>query len=562
MPIRFKCPNCQKPLAVKDQMAGKKAACPACKKALVVPQPVAALPTPELEALAAAALADAPAQKADDKPKSPQFVDFVCPFCDAELHLDAELGGKQSPCPECKRIIRVPKPKEDKPKDWREVHAGPRAALAGQPELKDAWGSTTNKAKVSREALEEAGVIVEEKEPIGVVGWAKRIGIGVGAAVFLLIATVWLTRAKQETQKKEAIDKVLDLVEGKNKLKLAQPMTAEVFRGVGEYFTLAGNAEKARTYFGKGRAQFLGQLGSGADRDLMLARLAVSLIDLGGGGAEILDEKRVSWDRVQEDLGKTIEKIQSDEGRAWAVRTAAERLGSHGQSAIGLWLANRMKANQPVLPPALQSLRIALMLEHKMDAEVHKEVPPPDLSKPLPNFVVRAGYAEGFAREGNLEEARKIVQAAGAPIEQFQAAVAVALAVKDLTPAILEMVMKAADEARDRASPWERLALAHILGRTGDVAKVKQIVESVPGEMRNWAGLELLQLQLAKTPGKAQASLLDEAVPDKASLPRFLGWEMLARHNARLGEITASDNTSVQPFIAIGEALGVVDRQR
>src|SRR5262249_18951535 len=54
MPIRFKCPHCKKPLVVKEQMAGKKAPCPACKKVLSVPAPVSA---PDLEALAAAAFA-------------------------------------------------------------------------------------------------------------------------------------------------------------------------------------------------------------------------------------------------------------------------------------------------------------------------------------------------------------------------------------------------------------------------------------------------------------------------------------------------------------------------
>src|SRR5438094_9563038 len=39
MPIRFKCPNlkCQKVLSVKDELAGQKRACPACKQVLTIP---------------------------------------------------------------------------------------------------------------------------------------------------------------------------------------------------------------------------------------------------------------------------------------------------------------------------------------------------------------------------------------------------------------------------------------------------------------------------------------------------------------------------------------------
>src|SRR5262249_31932199 len=36
MTIRFKCPHCQKPLGVKDQLAGKKAKCPVCKKDIMI----------------------------------------------------------------------------------------------------------------------------------------------------------------------------------------------------------------------------------------------------------------------------------------------------------------------------------------------------------------------------------------------------------------------------------------------------------------------------------------------------------------------------------------------
>ena len=59
MTIKFPCPNCKKPLKVKEELAGKRAKCPACQKILTIPKPVAA--PADVEALAAAALADKPA---------------------------------------------------------------------------------------------------------------------------------------------------------------------------------------------------------------------------------------------------------------------------------------------------------------------------------------------------------------------------------------------------------------------------------------------------------------------------------------------------------------------
>src|SRR5437879_3709240 len=114
MTIRFKCPNakCQKVLVVKDELAGKRARCPICKQPVSIPAPVSAPPPPDLEAIAAAALAGDPPEKqavtATAPPPTARTIDFTCSYCDAALHLPAEMAGKQAPCPECKHIIKVP----------------------------------------------------------------------------------------------------------------------------------------------------------------------------------------------------------------------------------------------------------------------------------------------------------------------------------------------------------------------------------------------------------------------------------------------------------------------
>src|SRR4051794_4281027 len=118
MPIRFKCPSCQKALSVKDEYAGKRAACPACKKPMQIPAPVK---HEDAEALAMSAFADAPKPAAIVEKAVGQPVKMECPWCMEEVEFAADTRGKQVPCPQCTRIVKVPLLKEDKPKDWRQL---------------------------------------------------------------------------------------------------------------------------------------------------------------------------------------------------------------------------------------------------------------------------------------------------------------------------------------------------------------------------------------------------------------------------------------------------------
>src|SRR5438874_5321734 len=162
MPIRIKCPKCQTILGVKETLAGKKANCPKCRHLLTipVPKPVAAAPRAEdVEALALSAFADEPPKQA---PVVTKFIEFECPWCAEPVKVSAELAGKQAPCPnpECKRIVKVPLLKEDKPKDWRQVsQRGPTGAVRkDENEPEGAWG-TAQKTRVGVDALLEADAI-------------------------------------------------------------------------------------------------------------------------------------------------------------------------------------------------------------------------------------------------------------------------------------------------------------------------------------------------------------------------------------------------------------------
>src|SRR5262245_3103230 len=144
--IRFRCSQCQKPLQVKDELAGKKVRCPQCKTVVVIPvaptvKPAAAPvePPPDIEALAAAAFSDEPATNGKQQAAA-TTIDFSCEYCETLIHAPLEEAGKRMQCPnpDCRSLIKVPTPKEEKPKDWRDLaKKGPTVAQMMKPEKID-----------------------------------------------------------------------------------------------------------------------------------------------------------------------------------------------------------------------------------------------------------------------------------------------------------------------------------------------------------------------------------------------------------------------------------------
>src|SRR5436190_16191084 len=198
MTLKFSCPHCRKAIRVKEELAGKKAKCPACQQVLTIPtvarstSPTAAKSTTEsdLEAQALAALAEqSPSSPA---PASTKTIDFQCSFCDEKISLSADLAGKRAPCPECRRIIKVPLLEKADPKDWRkvDVHAPLIRDHRGAPAPEGAWGSEVSRGRVSRQALLEAGALPVIKEKSTSRQWTHRIGLAV-LTVFVLVVGTW-----------------------------------------------------------------------------------------------------------------------------------------------------------------------------------------------------------------------------------------------------------------------------------------------------------------------------------------------------------------------------------
>lgn len=241
MPIKTTCPHCAKQFKAKDELAGKKVNCPGCKKVVGVPEPsshvhpalkVGGKGTAELEALAAEAISDQPTAPEP----SNVTIDFTCTYCDAELKLPAELSGKQSPCPECRRIVKVPVLEKTGPRDWRapDKQVGPSGAVRKDLPPEGAW-SSTQAGKVSTQALLEAGVLQIPKEKITAGQWVVRASF----ALFILVVLAgggwgiyrWW-RGSFEFVSLNAIDAY---VAGKDEEKPTPEARAELVRLMAEY---------------------------------------------------------------------------------------------------------------------------------------------------------------------------------------------------------------------------------------------------------------------------------------------------------------------------------------
>lgn len=568
MPIRFKCPHCKKSLVVKEQMAGKKAACPACKKPLIVPAPTSqAL---DVEALAAAALSDKPAaeEKKDAAAPAPPIV-LPCPWCGEEAKFDADMGGKQAPCPnpECRRIIKVPLPLGNKQKDWREVHRGPSAALANQPEQLDgAWGTATNRGMVSGQSLVEAGAVEEDTEPIGVGGWIKRglLVMVIGAVVFLGVSG--LKRQREKKADKDAIEQAL---EGLKDPKLPPAWTVVILRGAGEHLTSKRIANKAHEYFRTAQAR-LARLPSSPDRDLLALSVALPQIELGGSDEEARDNERISWNKLVDALGRTLDDISDAEPRARAVREVGTRLIKRKQSNVALSLPGRLgaTATKGLHGELLKAQAAALM--GKRAAEV---VPPPNFKLKLDDRTTRLGHAEANARQGDLDAAKQCVTAPGNLGHSFEAAIGVAAVLHSEGKEFGQFLELAGDYAKGvkKITSWQMLELVRLHARAGAADQAHVWLKQLPDkQMKNWGELEIFLAELARSDKKVEATRVEQ-VGDKDSLPRALAWEAFARHNTRhdfRGEVSALvDNAGddperkrIAPLLHLGMALGAQDR--
>jgi hypothetical protein len=569
MAIRFKCTHCTKPLAVKDHLAGKRAACPACKKPIVIPAPLAA--PVDVEAFAAAALADEPVVR-NDKP--PEFIELDCVYCGEPVKFAADLAGKNAPCPECKRIVKVPLPKADKKKDWRDINKqGPAGAIINLPEqLEGAWG-TELRGKVGQEALEEAGAVQIEVEPVGVRGWIRR-GVWAASIVGALALIIYLANrnitVSQQTNAIAAAYAHAKLLEQDTKKKLHPVLAAEIDRAEGILLLNQDKVEPARVKFMEAR----GKLDDASkdlivDRNLYLIELARTQLDLGMETEDQFRTKaRYDWDRtVRNEVKQTLDRIKSPEAKVIALRELSSELVARDQLALAISLATSQynPAFQEKGQPTPMLAQLTALVHAYGNVKKFENLPkPPDLTKPVTDLVARLAYAEGYARSGNLTEAKKYASAKGPLPHQLEAAIGIAGALvsdrkkqnslTEATAVLAEVFSAKLMESTEPNPAWLRYQLCRTGARIPSYqAEVKQVAKRLPASFQRWIQLEMVVAQLER----GAAIDLEKDLPDREGPTRALAWVAIGRHLGSNGPLPEDneENALDRVFAKIGRVL-------
>lgn len=620
MPIKFKCPNpsCRKTLSVKDQLAGKKAACPACKKVLTIPAapaaPASTLPTtaavPETatapaadaEALAASFLADEPKAAPTEEPKT---IDFACPYCDEALHLDAELAGRQAPCPECRRIIKVPQLIKQQKADWRNTASAlPTGARRDtEPAPEGAWGSTS-KTVVSGDALAEAGALPSQRrEPVTVGRWILRGTLAASAVGVLVIGTLlvmsWLGGKRQE----KMLARAMAGLSGKEP-KVTGEAAAVIHLAAGQ-FHLRRN-EKDSIKPDKGDRGAWNQFGAARNRlaaagtpecDALLIELALAQLDMAGDPTEVGEGKRMTWPNAVKEAGQTLLAVREPQQRDEGLRLVTRKLIARGQSPLARDLARQLGGGpEQFAVLGLEYFRAG----QKEDAEKVLEEIRPRLKpqkdpngKPLPlplsadvvtllvalghdnevpapkeaalKAVVTVGKAAGLAWLGQVGAASKLVARADSLV-RLEALVAAADAPGEeglVKPLAEEAVGLAETRGADTPLPGWLLARLVREGLHAGVSEdrlLKLAQKLAAGDkMRGWVQLPIFRARLAAAEDKAEESLLDLVA--KGTLANAEARVELARHNtlkdANTDKAVEGWEESLRPFGYAGVALGL-----
>jgi hypothetical protein len=555
---------------VKDELAGKRAACPACKKPIMIPAPVAA--PADIESMAAAALADPVEAPKNDAAKQ---IEFTCAYCDEPVKAGPEMAGKQMQCPSCRQIVKVPLPKSDKPKDWRDLDKkGPAAAIVNLPEQLDgAWG-TEVKGRVAQGSLEEAGAIEIEVEPVGVGGWIRRVLITAAALGLITLFVVGVNRKKTQEVAKTTFEGFWEWVETQEKLdpkKKPHPaLLAEVRRLEGEKDLWEGKGKGAMDKFKSARAEALvGAKDADIDCDFFLRDLAMTQIDLGGPEEEIRAKARFDWNReVLDELKRTLAKVKTNEVKVIAIRELGTDLMSRKQNELAISMAasqyNPAAKEKGQLSPVVSQLT-ALIIAHP-NAKAKPPLPPVDPAKPAPTDVAsRQGHAEGGARTGDSEEARKLCARKMLEMQDLEAwtgVAAVLLSNKDDKAAATKAAPFVAEAMKvhggKKYPPWHTLQLCRAAFRVPEhAADAKDMALKLPGNFKRRAQLEWVYSQLERDDGKVTMELVKE-FPDAGGAARTLAWIALARHLGRDCELPSENGEDAEhrEFVKIGHLVG------
>lgn len=226
--------------------------------------------------------------------------------------------------------------------------------------------------------------------------------------------------------------------------------------------------------------------------------------------------------------------------------------------------------NTPANPPASLSVPVVALLVASGKGERVGALLPANL--PEPPAPVRIGTAQGLAVQGRLDQARNAALAPGTPLARLEALLAVAAVAADTKPeSAREYVQEAVkllstDLKTESPSPWLLFELTWIAARTGEGEVALKMAQTIPDPgLRSRAQWAIVQERLhASTEPMAETIVqsVDKGTPSQARAVTAL-----ARHNARFGSDTQDwvdglEPDWLRPFGYLGLALGLQDAKR
>jgi hypothetical protein len=570
---------------------------------LTIPAPKAAAApaaprSEDVEALASSAFADEPPREA---PVSTKTIEFECPFCAETVKISADLAGKQAPCPnpECKRIIKVPQLKEDKPRDWRQMNPrGPSGALRKDPNEPEGTWSTAQKTRVSQEALLEADAIPVKKQPMTVRSWIRLATTASILLALLIGGTVgWLMWAAHK-RLWDPFYAAVTSVEPETKLQ--PPAAAWMHANIGEFWLLQSDAAKAKDHFAKAYARFPlkdDKTQPDVERDAAMLALQMLLIEYGG---ETETGSQMDWGTVRQELERSLRRMSSVEAQQTALREIAGRLPASKQEEITAKLLEQLHPlpldeaapqqqpdnegdePQPAKQPKqkrtdkgspLLAQHIALLYLRGQSEKATQIAP-----EKAEDQIAVLGWAEAKARKGEFDAAWKVLEGAINPLYRLEASLAVAAIAKAANKP--NEAKTAAEEALsafrklDRSTKlpgWQMIQLTRVCARNGMEKEAKQVIDAFGDKdkaARALAQLELLTAQLEKSSGAVPANLADDIVTAKDTLAYAMAITRIARRNTSQGMrsetlgLVDTQEEQNQPFVQISVALGQMDQRK
>lgn len=619
MAIEFDCPHCGHHYRLKDELAGKAAACKNCRQKIVIPQPVAIPdddPPADLEAAAVAALSDAP--KAEEDP-SKKLIPVECNYCGHHWTEPISRAGKNTLCPnpECRQRVKIPEPKDEGQYDWRQTRTkGPTLAKQNQEKLEGVQDAASAQV-VSGQALKEAGAIEEDIEPRPLKQKVlfALLGVGLlGALVFgVLYATRTRTENKEERLMADARAEFAASAESLPKEEVA-PFAAVMHVAGGEHALRHDRPEKLKEAMEQfGKAQSALRTSPSPARHAVAAELAVAMLDLGGTEQHARDQVRIRWTpdlnlrtrpnehlfTIHEELRKLLGLVQAApmDFRTYLARRLTRELAKRGQAGLAVELLPLALFT----PPEQAEAKALVALEiyradrgSKYPGEVAKELAArgPELGKASPRpasaqtlFAVlktdkapslglsppgagavtdgaRFAYAGVAILEGRPDDALALAQRPGRAEDRFRALALCADWMADPGPALdaaLALASAGKNGKEVKFPPYALLRLSQVAAAAGKHEQAKQFADAMPDDaLKAWARGDAVRRRLAATPNEKADEAWAELPDDPKKFRAGHAWGRLwvARQNARISGDRAAQVKAVDAWPALISAFG------